>query len=72
VASPSRRASSGPAPTPLSDASSPSRAHVLSPALSPAAAAPSRGDLSPALGLGCALEGRVRVHAPTEVKEKEN
>lgn len=65
-ASPSRCVSTGLSPTPLSVESSPSRvpALFLSPA---AAAAPSRGDLSPAPGLGGAPGGHAHGHAPAEM-----
>lgn len=63
----SRPASSGPSPTLLSAASSPSRAPALFPSPSLSAGAPSHGDLSPSLCPGAAPEGRGHVHAPVEV-----
>lgn len=67
MASPSHPSSSGPSPTLLFAASSPSRAPALSPFPSLSAGAPSHGDLSPSLGLGAAPEGHGPVPAPVEV-----
>lgn len=68
-ASPSHLASSGPSPTPLSVASSPSRAPALFPSLSPSAVALSRGDPAPSLCHDASPEGRGHVLAPAEINK---
>lgn len=62
-------ASSGPSPTLLSAASSPSRAPALFPSPSPSAGAPSHGDLAPSPGLCAAPEGRDHVRAPVKINK---
>lgn len=71
-ASPCHPASSGPSPTLLSAASSPSRAPALFPSPSPSAGAPSPGDLAPSPGPGAAPEGHAHVHAPVEMNKNRN